>query len=388
MSVKTCSSCGNLILKPSQPCFSCGALADPETYVAPPPETETGDSSMARDADRNYQYDVFISFKNSDKDGNSTEDSVIATKIYEYLKGKGLRVFLSVRELEFLGKSQYTDVIDNALETSRFLIAVGCSRENLDSEWVRYEWSSFLNDIRSGFMQNKEVYVLYRGMKIADLPRSLRQQQAFNADEEDACERVCNFIQSAMIHYEYAHSLPTPTARPVNKAAEKSKNRIPAAAIALFLFVLLAGGWIYSMRITRTQLVVDSVPPPETETPPTVIELPVLDNVRHQASAIMTDLSRMRGALSVFYSDTTNDRSHPTSVASLLPYLEPKFSSPIYLLHLSDMTWVGVDLSAADMGEGVREILSKNAQVLGLYAEPNRNSVLYTNHDRVWMWGR
>ena len=72
--------------------------------------------------DRNYDYDVFISFKNSDKDGNLTEDSAIAGQIYEYLKTRGLRVFFSVRELEFMGKSQYAHVIDKALESSRFLI--------------------------------------------------------------------------------------------------------------------------------------------------------------------------------------------------------------------------------------------------------------------------
>ena len=148
--------------------------------------------------DHSYNYDVFISFKNSDKDGNSTKESVLAAQLYEYLINKGLRVFFSTQELEFLGKSQYTEVIDKALETSHFLIAIGCSRENFESEWVRYEWSSFLNDIRSGFKSNAEAYVLYQEMKIADLPRALRQQQSFNVDDGNAFEKINNFIQNAM----------------------------------------------------------------------------------------------------------------------------------------------------------------------------------------------
>ena len=82
------------------------------------------------------------------------------------------------------------------------------SGENLESEWVRYEWSSFLNDMRGGFKLNSEVYVLYRGMKIADLPRALRQQQAFNAGDSESFDKICNFIQNALVHNGYAHSPP------------------------------------------------------------------------------------------------------------------------------------------------------------------------------------
>ena len=129
------------------------------------------------------KYDVFISFKNSDSDGNKTKDSIIAEQLYNYLTEKGLSVFFSNVELEFLGKAQYTRVIDNALESSQFLIAVGCSNENLDSQWVRYEWESFINDVRSGIKSNAEIFVLYQDMTINQLPRALRQHQAFNASE-------------------------------------------------------------------------------------------------------------------------------------------------------------------------------------------------------------
>ena len=143
-------------------------------------------------------YDVFISFKNSDENGNATKDSAIAQKLYDYLSGKGLRVFFSNVELEFLGKAQYTEVIDDALDSSRFLIAVGCSRDNLSSQWVRYEWSGFLNDIRSNIKPNAEVFVLYADMTIGELPRALRQQQAFDAGDGDAMEKLYRFIKNAM----------------------------------------------------------------------------------------------------------------------------------------------------------------------------------------------
>ena len=152
-------------------------------------------------------YDVFISFKNSDENGRATKDSAIAQRLYDYLSGKGLRVFFSNVELEFLGKAQYTEVIDDALDSSRFLIAVGCSRDNLSSQWVRYEWSGFLNDIRSNIKPNAEVFVLYAGMTIGELPRALRQQQAFDAGDADAMEKLYSFIKNAMRENDDGHAM-------------------------------------------------------------------------------------------------------------------------------------------------------------------------------------
>ena len=143
-------------------------------------------------------YDVFISFKNTDSSGNKTKDSIIAKKLYSYLTGKGLKVFFSEAELEFLGKASYSEVMDDALDSSKFLIAVGCSRENLESKWVRYEWDSFLNDIRSNIKPDGEVFVLYQDMKVKDLPRALRGQQAFDAIDNLSYEKLFNFINNSM----------------------------------------------------------------------------------------------------------------------------------------------------------------------------------------------
>jgi len=143
-------------------------------------------------------YDIFISFKNSDANGNRTPDSKIAEQCYRYLTEKGLRVFFSNIELEFIGKAQYTRIIDDALESAKVLIAVGCSYENLNSNWVRYEWESFMNDIRSNIKPHAEVFVLYQGVGVHDLPRALRQQQAFDAGDGLSFERLCNFILNAI----------------------------------------------------------------------------------------------------------------------------------------------------------------------------------------------
>ena len=143
-------------------------------------------------------YEIFISFKNNDENGKPTKESKTADKLYKFLTAEGFRVFFSNVELEFTGKAQYTKVIDEALDSSRFLVAVGSSHENLNSQWVRYEWESFLNDIRSDIKPNAEVFVVLDGMKIHELPRALRQQQAFDAAESESFERLCRFISNAL----------------------------------------------------------------------------------------------------------------------------------------------------------------------------------------------
>jgi hypothetical protein len=56
--------------------------------------------------------DVFISCKNLTADGVRTRDAEITAEVYDFLTGKGLRVFLSASTLEQLGASDYTSAID------------------------------------------------------------------------------------------------------------------------------------------------------------------------------------------------------------------------------------------------------------------------------------
>jgi hypothetical protein len=141
-------------------------------------------------------YDVFISFKNSDEHGSQTKDSDIAKNLYNYLVKKGLSVFFSNTTLEERGKSEYTAAIDEALDTSQCLVVVSCKPEHINAKWIRYEWESFINDIRSGIKSGSEVFVLYDDMDITELPRALRLKQSFHASDANSFERIYNFIKN------------------------------------------------------------------------------------------------------------------------------------------------------------------------------------------------
>ena len=145
------------------------------------------------------RYDIFISAKTTDKDGERTKDSHIAERLYDFLSAQGLSVFFSLKALEQLGTARYYDAIDDALEVSSFLIAVGCSRDNLESKWVKKEWSSFSNSILSGTkLPPTDVYTVYEDMSLKELPWSLRDNQAFDASESGSFEKLYNYIRNAM----------------------------------------------------------------------------------------------------------------------------------------------------------------------------------------------
>jgi hypothetical protein len=73
-----------------------------------------------------------------------------------------------------LGNAEYMKAIDEALESSRHMIVLGTSAEHLRSGWVEAEWRVFLNEKRSGRKSGNVVTVITDGMKIAEVPMSLR----------------------------------------------------------------------------------------------------------------------------------------------------------------------------------------------------------------------
>lgn len=129
------------------------------------------------------EYDVFISCKN--------EDYSIAEEVYSYLKDNGFHVFLSPKELHKMKDSEYMDVISEALDSAYHIIVLGTSKENLRSQWVKFEWVTFLNELLSGRKSGQVLTFLEGNISIADLPIQLRHFESFNL----------NNYQDAILHY-------------------------------------------------------------------------------------------------------------------------------------------------------------------------------------------
>lgn len=125
---------------------------------------------------REEPYDIFICYKETDIHGRRTVDSVLAQDIYNALTKEGYKVFFSRISLEDKIGTAYEPYIFAALNSAKVMIAIGTSKENFESVWVKNEWSRYLSLIRNG--ENKTLVPAYRDMNPYDLPEEFAYLQA------------------------------------------------------------------------------------------------------------------------------------------------------------------------------------------------------------------
>lgn len=141
-------------------------------------------------------YEVFISYKCSDEQGNRTPDFAIAQELYVTLTNMGYNTFFSSNTLEQLGSSRYKADIDSALDTSKVMIVVLSKVEYASSHWVQYEWDSFYNDYLSGVRKEANLFTLTTNLNVHELPRTLRNVQNF--DYREGITHVCEYVKNAI----------------------------------------------------------------------------------------------------------------------------------------------------------------------------------------------
>lgn len=142
-------------------------------------------------------YDIFISFKNTDGNGQPTEDATIANELYNQLNNAGISVFFSNIILHQQGASAYKSAIETALDEAKVLIVIATSVDYLSSEWVSYERESFHNDILSGRKTNACIVPYMKNIFGTDVPRSLRNYQTFQIGQNSASD-VVDFVKRVL----------------------------------------------------------------------------------------------------------------------------------------------------------------------------------------------
>ena len=141
-------------------------------------------------------YDVFISYKELDEDGDRTPDSVIAQDIYRTLTKEGYRVFFSRISLEGKLGVEYEPYIFAALNSAKVMIVVGTDYEYFDAVWVKNEWSRFLKLIASG--QQKSIIPVYKDMDPYDMPKELRALAAQNMGKIGAMQDLLHGVEKLL----------------------------------------------------------------------------------------------------------------------------------------------------------------------------------------------
>lgn len=123
-------------------------------------------------------YDIFICYKESALDGSRTKDSVLAQDLYDRLTKEGYRVFFARISLEDTLGKQYESYIFSALNSAKVMLVVGTNADNINSPWVRNEWSRFLSLMKKD--PSKVIIPCYRDMDPYDLPDELAVLQSQN----------------------------------------------------------------------------------------------------------------------------------------------------------------------------------------------------------------
>ena len=166
------------------------------------------------------QYDVFISVKQDDG-GRYTADSDVASDLYDFLASHGLRVFNSRRTVIPVGQ-EYEPYIISALISSKVLIVVGTTPENMNSNWVKNEWSrfqwlQFRDKEKTGKTERVLFCYLAKGMRAEQIPRALhpdRQAIYDGVKAQSDLLSVLSFIRKTDTAAEGLVYMPVSTAKP------------------------------------------------------------------------------------------------------------------------------------------------------------------------------
>ena len=161
-------------------------------------------------------YDVFISYKELDDNGERTLDSVIAQDIYTELTDKGYRVFFSRISLEDKLGVEYEPYIFAALNSAKVMIVVGTDYDYFNAVWVKNEWSRFLALIVSG--QKKTLIPVFKGIDAYDMPKEFAKLAAQDMGKVGAMQDLIRGVEK-IIGKKQAD--PTLTTQPVQQIVQQ-----------------------------------------------------------------------------------------------------------------------------------------------------------------------
>ena len=122
-------------------------------------------------------FDVFICYKETDRNGRRTPDSVLANDLYHQLTQEGFKVFFARITLEDKLGTAYEPYIFAAINSAKVMVVIGTKPEYFNAVWVKNEWYRYLQRVRES--GGKKVLIpAYRDMDPYDLPEEFAHLQA------------------------------------------------------------------------------------------------------------------------------------------------------------------------------------------------------------------
>ena len=152
--------------------------AQKELYVADAQIIDEIQKQILSVSKHEKPFDIFISYKETEINGMRTQDCIVAQDLYNKLTAEGYKVFFSRITLEDKAGTEYEPYIYAALASSKVMITICSSRENIEAVWVKNEWSRFL--FFAGKDNDKTLIPLYYNMDKNDLPEEFAHLSCYD----------------------------------------------------------------------------------------------------------------------------------------------------------------------------------------------------------------
>ena len=161
--------------------IECADVISRELYIKHANLIDSIQKKVLFISNKEEPYDIFICYKETDSNGERTQDSVIAQDMFEELSKIGYKVFFARITLESKLGTEYEPVIFSALKSSKVMLVVGSKIDYFNSPWVKNEWSRFINFIK----EDKGRYLIpcYKDIDAYDMPKEFLQYQSQNINK-------------------------------------------------------------------------------------------------------------------------------------------------------------------------------------------------------------
>lgn len=153
-------------------------------------------------AESEQPYDIYISYRAKDDNGDKTAVSEIAGHLYNKLTSAGYRVFLSEAALKGKERSYCEPYIYSALNSANVMLALGTSYDDYNDVWVKNEWNRYLEIAEKN--KNKCLIPCYKDVDEYDIPKEFAGLKVCQLGNDDTFNNImaeiANVVKPASIN--------------------------------------------------------------------------------------------------------------------------------------------------------------------------------------------
>lgn len=139
-------------------------------------------------AESEQPYDIYISYRAKDDNGDKTAVSEIAEHIYNKLTSAGYRVFLSEAALKGKKRADCEPYIYSALNSANVMLALGTSYDDYNDVWVKNEWNRYLEIAVKN--KNKCLIPCYKDVDEYDIPKEFAGLKVCQLGNDDTFNNI------------------------------------------------------------------------------------------------------------------------------------------------------------------------------------------------------